>query len=275
MAALFPDRVITIRGQIDGMSQAEASISAKLTECFEQDQSQNMVYIRPITEHGIYSTNHRTWYIFDQSQNMVYIRPITEHGIYSTNHRTWYICDQSQNLVYIRPITELGIYSTNHRTWYIFDQSQNLVYIRPITELGIYSTNRRTWSASYIHCFCILNTRFRWWWLWTMAWMIVNHGLDGGEPWPGWWWTGLGSGRWWWWAYIREGITQQSWGARMNLEMNWSFIWSVSIYRSTHNFCWFGSYPMFCLLFSNQEWWHQVFRWAKIQVTLATIGCMM
>src|SRR6218665_2974244 len=43
MAALFPDRVIAIRGTIDNMCLAEAAISAKLQECYEQDQGQNMV----------------------------------------------------------------------------------------------------------------------------------------------------------------------------------------------------------------------------------------
>jgi insulin-like growth factor 2 mRNA-binding protein 1 len=42
MAALFPDRVIAIRGTIDNMCLAEAAISAKLQECYEQDQGQNM-----------------------------------------------------------------------------------------------------------------------------------------------------------------------------------------------------------------------------------------
>ena len=37
MAALFPDRVIAIRGGIDNISQAESAISAKLAECIEHE----------------------------------------------------------------------------------------------------------------------------------------------------------------------------------------------------------------------------------------------
>ena len=43
MAALFPDRVIAIKGTLEGMSQAESAISAKLAECIEQDQAQSFV----------------------------------------------------------------------------------------------------------------------------------------------------------------------------------------------------------------------------------------
>ncbi|ESN92161.1 hypothetical protein HELRODRAFT_181785 [Helobdella robusta] len=41
MACLYPDRVIAIRGSIEGMAKAEAAISAKLAECIEQEQVQN------------------------------------------------------------------------------------------------------------------------------------------------------------------------------------------------------------------------------------------
>lgn len=43
MAALFPNRVIAIRGTIDNMCFAEAAISTKLQECYEQDQGQGLV----------------------------------------------------------------------------------------------------------------------------------------------------------------------------------------------------------------------------------------
>jgi insulin-like growth factor 2 mRNA-binding protein 1 len=42
MAALFPDRVIAIRGAIDSISQAEAAISAKLAECIEHEVQQGV-----------------------------------------------------------------------------------------------------------------------------------------------------------------------------------------------------------------------------------------
>lgn len=42
MAALFPNRVIAIRGTIDNMCFAEAAISTKLQECYEQDQGQGL-----------------------------------------------------------------------------------------------------------------------------------------------------------------------------------------------------------------------------------------
>lgn len=45
MAALFPDRVIAIKGTLEGMSQAESAISAKLAECIEQDQAQSFVRV--------------------------------------------------------------------------------------------------------------------------------------------------------------------------------------------------------------------------------------
>ena len=37
VANLYPDRVITIKGAIDNMSQAEAKISEKLRMCYEND----------------------------------------------------------------------------------------------------------------------------------------------------------------------------------------------------------------------------------------------
>jgi insulin-like growth factor 2 mRNA-binding protein 1 len=42
MAALFPDRVIAIRGGIDNISQAEQAISSKLAECIEHEVQQGM-----------------------------------------------------------------------------------------------------------------------------------------------------------------------------------------------------------------------------------------
>ena len=42
MAALFPDRVIAIRGGIENISQAEAAISAKLAECIEHEMQQGL-----------------------------------------------------------------------------------------------------------------------------------------------------------------------------------------------------------------------------------------
>lgn len=42
MAALFPDRVIAIRGGIDNISQAETAISSKLAECIEHEMQQGM-----------------------------------------------------------------------------------------------------------------------------------------------------------------------------------------------------------------------------------------
>ena len=37
MPAMYPDRVITIKGTIENMSAAEASISQKLRECIEKE----------------------------------------------------------------------------------------------------------------------------------------------------------------------------------------------------------------------------------------------
>lgn len=42
MAALFPDRVIAIRGGIDNISQAETAISSKLAECIEHEMQQGI-----------------------------------------------------------------------------------------------------------------------------------------------------------------------------------------------------------------------------------------
>ena len=43
VAAMYPDRVITIRGNIDNMSGAEAAISLKLRECCEKEMQAPMV----------------------------------------------------------------------------------------------------------------------------------------------------------------------------------------------------------------------------------------
>src|SRR6218665_3083147 len=44
MMNLYPDRVITIRGSIENMVEAESLISSKLLECIERDMQQaNMV----------------------------------------------------------------------------------------------------------------------------------------------------------------------------------------------------------------------------------------
>jgi len=42
MAALFPDRVIAIRGGIDNIAQAETAISSKLAECIDHEMQQGM-----------------------------------------------------------------------------------------------------------------------------------------------------------------------------------------------------------------------------------------
>ncbi|KAK2158971.1 hypothetical protein LSH36_161g14031 [Paralvinella palmiformis] len=42
VAAMYPDRVITIRGSIDNMSLAEAAISTKLRECYEKEMQAPM-----------------------------------------------------------------------------------------------------------------------------------------------------------------------------------------------------------------------------------------
>jgi len=42
MALIFPDRVIAVRGSVENMSKAEATISALLRECLEKD-SHSMV----------------------------------------------------------------------------------------------------------------------------------------------------------------------------------------------------------------------------------------
>ena len=38
--SMFPDRVISVRGPIDNMSEAEAAISAILRECYEKEMQQ-------------------------------------------------------------------------------------------------------------------------------------------------------------------------------------------------------------------------------------------
>lgn len=64
MLALYPDRVIAIRGGIDNISQAEAAISLKLTECIENEMQQGMVcllFINMSVDHcwvGIIITNY-------------------------------------------------------------------------------------------------------------------------------------------------------------------------------------------------------------------------
>ena len=44
MPAMYPDRVITIKGTIDNMSAAEASISQKLRECIEKEMQVRIGY---------------------------------------------------------------------------------------------------------------------------------------------------------------------------------------------------------------------------------------
>lgn len=43
MAAIYPDRIITVRGALDNLSQAEEIISKILRECFEKDAQQGVV----------------------------------------------------------------------------------------------------------------------------------------------------------------------------------------------------------------------------------------
>ena len=43
MPAMYPDRVITLRGGADNVSQAEAAISLKLREAYEKELSMPMV----------------------------------------------------------------------------------------------------------------------------------------------------------------------------------------------------------------------------------------
>jgi len=43
MAAIYPDRIITIRGALDNLSLAEEVISKILRECYEKDAQQGMV----------------------------------------------------------------------------------------------------------------------------------------------------------------------------------------------------------------------------------------
>jgi len=37
MAVIYPDRVITVQGNVDNMVAAQAAISAKLVECIEKE----------------------------------------------------------------------------------------------------------------------------------------------------------------------------------------------------------------------------------------------
>jgi insulin-like growth factor 2 mRNA-binding protein 1 len=62
MAALYPDRVIAIRGSVDGMSQAEAAISAKLAECMEQEMQQAGPMLMPLGIGASYFPNSRAPY---------------------------------------------------------------------------------------------------------------------------------------------------------------------------------------------------------------------
>jgi insulin-like growth factor 2 mRNA-binding protein 1 len=62
MAALYPDRVIAIRGSVDGMAQAEAAVSAKLAECITQEMQQThnmgaMMMMPAASDTGYYSNN--------------------------------------------------------------------------------------------------------------------------------------------------------------------------------------------------------------------------
>ena len=43
MPAMYPDRVITIRGAADNVSEAESAISGKLREAYEKEASMPMV----------------------------------------------------------------------------------------------------------------------------------------------------------------------------------------------------------------------------------------
>jgi hypothetical protein len=45
MPALYPDRVITIRGNPDNVAEAEHAISAKLRECYEKEMNMPLVIV--------------------------------------------------------------------------------------------------------------------------------------------------------------------------------------------------------------------------------------
>jgi insulin-like growth factor 2 mRNA-binding protein 1 len=71
MLALYPDRVIAIRGaSIDNISQAEAAISLKLAECIENEVQQGVVppammmppVMRPMNANGYYNTYENCGY---------------------------------------------------------------------------------------------------------------------------------------------------------------------------------------------------------------------
>jgi insulin-like growth factor 2 mRNA-binding protein 1 len=69
MASLFPDRVIAIRGQVEGMAQAQCAISAKLADCMEQELASNMggmMMMPPLGTNASYYPNNRQ---YDTSQN--------------------------------------------------------------------------------------------------------------------------------------------------------------------------------------------------------------
>jgi insulin-like growth factor 2 mRNA-binding protein 1 len=61
MATLFPDRVIAIRGSVDGMAQAEGAISAKLSECMEHEMQQGGLMMMPIAPNPSYYPNNRQY----------------------------------------------------------------------------------------------------------------------------------------------------------------------------------------------------------------------
>lgn len=43
VASLYPDRIITVRGSVDGLSKAEEAISKILRESFDKEAEQGMV----------------------------------------------------------------------------------------------------------------------------------------------------------------------------------------------------------------------------------------
>ena len=48
VAAMYPDRVITIKGTIDSMAGGEAAISTILRECYEKEAQLAMVSLLPV-----------------------------------------------------------------------------------------------------------------------------------------------------------------------------------------------------------------------------------
>ena len=61
VAAMYPDRVITIRGTIDNMSNAEACISSKLRECYEKEMNQPVVSYNEVSIGSCFCT-YICWY---------------------------------------------------------------------------------------------------------------------------------------------------------------------------------------------------------------------